>query len=55
MARVIALAIVTAGVLAVAWFVNQTDPGAAFWVLVLGGLFLVAPALYAVIDGDGRG
>lgn len=52
MARVIALAIVTAAVLAVAWFVYQSSPDNAFWVLLIGGLLLVAPALYAVIDDD---
>jgi hypothetical protein len=52
MTRVLALFIVTAAVLVVAWVVSQTSRDDALVVLAVGGLVLVAPALYGVIDRD---
>jgi hypothetical protein len=52
MARIIALIVSIIAVLGASWYVYQTDPDMALNVLVLGCLFFVAPALYAVIDDD---
>lgn len=52
MIRLLAFIVITAAVLAAAWFLWPTSRDDALTVLFLGGTFLVGPALWAVLSHD---